>query len=194
MTSDTMPEKCVRLFLKDAPLIKQLWDLYSASNDEPAVVEEALRVNNKAKARFPERQADLYARASWLIRESIKHGFSGDWLRLRSEWEGICEIQIADFAQETLLTSIDAEAPGENLELFVRTLDRLGMSVVGSPSVEPSREKTTRVVRKFSRSSRLAISTLISVWTTVMMQMRNQWYGNPYANARNGAEQGNRWS
>ncbi|KIK26631.1 hypothetical protein PISMIDRAFT_28293 [Pisolithus microcarpus 441] len=118
-------------------------------------LKEALHITSKAKARFPEHQTGPYARASRLVRESLEAGVEIDkvvgmvyletGLRLKSEWEGICEIQVATFAQEAIFTSVEAEAPDENLELFVRALDHLGVSVVGStPRVEPSREKAFR--------------------------------------------------
>ncbi|KAI6027529.1 hypothetical protein BKA83DRAFT_30492 [Pisolithus microcarpus] len=98
-------------------------------------LKEALHITSKAKARFPEHQTGLYARASRLVRESLEAGVEIDkvvgmvcletGLRLKSEWEGICEIQVA-----TIFTSVEAEAPDENLELFVRALDHLGVSVV----------------------------------------------------------------
>jgi cytosine/adenosine deaminase-related metal-dependent hydrolase len=72
---------------------------------------EALHVTNKAKARFPERHADLYVRATRLVRESVEAGVTvmrafveidtavgsvclDTGLRLKSEWEGVCDIQI----------------------------------------------------------------------------------------------------
>ncbi|KAI6114171.1 Metallo-dependent hydrolase [Pisolithus sp. B1] len=115
----------------------------------PPSLEEALHVTSKAKARFPEHRANLYARASRLVRESVEAGVTivrayveidrvvgmvclETALRLKSEWEGICEIQTAAFAQEALFTSADAEAPGENFELLAKALDHPGVSVVGS--------------------------------------------------------------
>ncbi|KAI6166776.1 hypothetical protein EDD17DRAFT_1545827, partial [Pisolithus thermaeus] len=66
-------------------------------------------------------------------------------LRLKSEWEGICEIQTAAFDRKP--TSIDVEAPGENFELLAKALDHPGVSVVGSaPWVEPSRKKAYKNV------------------------------------------------
>ncbi|KIJ17904.1 hypothetical protein PAXINDRAFT_175628 [Paxillus involutus ATCC 200175] len=119
---------------------------------------EALHVTNKAKARFPERHADLYVRATRLVRESVEAGVTvmrafveidtavgsvclDTGLRLKSEWEGVCDIQIVAFAQEALYTSPGAGTPGENFQLLRSALTRDGISVVGSaPWVEPSRE------------------------------------------------------
>ncbi|KIK97070.1 hypothetical protein PAXRUDRAFT_767458 [Paxillus rubicundulus Ve08.2h10] len=61
--------------------------------------------------------------------------------RLKSEWEGVWNIQISVFAQEALYMSPGAETPEENFELLKSTLTREGISVVGSaPWVGPSRE------------------------------------------------------
>lgn len=149
-----LPSLChAHIHLDKCFIIEQCGPLLTGS------LEETLHVTSKAKARFPEHQANLYARASRLVRESVEAGVTimrayveidrvvgmvclETGLRLKSEWEGICEIQIAAFAQEALFTSIDGEAPGENLELLVKALDHPGVSVVGSaPWVEPSREK-----------------------------------------------------
>ncbi|KAH7884961.1 hypothetical protein F5I97DRAFT_1810368 [Phlebopus sp. FC_14] len=121
---------------------------------------EALHVTNKAKAGFPERQADLYDRASRLVRESVEAGVTAmrayveidtavrmvcldTGLRLKSEWKGICDIQIVAFAQEALYPSPETDTPGENFLLLQQALTdpRLlaGISVVGSaPWVEPT--------------------------------------------------------
>ncbi|KAF9236489.1 hypothetical protein BU15DRAFT_89107 [Melanogaster broomeanus] len=119
---------------------------------------EALHVTNKAKAGFPERHADLYARATRLVRESVEAGVTvmrayveidtavgmvciDTGLKLKSEWEGVCNIQIVAFAQEALYPSPGIETPGENFELLKSALTRDGISVVGSaPWVEPSLE------------------------------------------------------
>ncbi|KAF9221484.1 Metallo-dependent hydrolase [Gyrodon lividus] len=118
---------------------------------------EALYVTNKAKARFPERHADVYARATRLVRESVEAGVTvmrayveidtavgmvclDTGLKLKSEWGGVCDIQIVAFSQEALYPSPGAEIPGENFELLKSVLTREGISVVGSaPWVEPSR-------------------------------------------------------
>ncbi|KIJ62731.1 hypothetical protein HYDPIDRAFT_114421 [Hydnomerulius pinastri MD-312] len=119
---------------------------------------EALRVTNKAKAGFPERQPDLYARATRLIRESVEAGVTvmrayveidtavhmvclDIGLKLKSEWKGVCDIQIVAFAQEALYPSLEAQSPGENFNLLKSALTKPGIGVVGSaPWVEPSRE------------------------------------------------------
>lgn len=72
---------------------------------------EALQVTNKAKARFPDRLADLYARATRLVRQSVEAGVTemrayveidttvgmvclDTGLKVKSEWEGVCDVQI----------------------------------------------------------------------------------------------------
>ncbi|KAI6147546.1 Metallo-dependent hydrolase [Pisolithus thermaeus] len=117
-------------------------------------LEEALHVTSKAKARFPEHQANLYARASRLVEIDRVVGMVclETALRLKSEWEGICEIQTASFAQEALFTSVDAEAPGENFELLVTALDRPGVSVVGSA---PWRTKNIAEILALSKAGNL---------------------------------------
>lgn len=72
---------------------------------------EALQVTNKAKARFPDRVGDLYARATRLVRQSVEAGVTqirayveidvtvemaclDTGLKVKSEWEGVCDVQI----------------------------------------------------------------------------------------------------
>lgn len=72
---------------------------------------EALQVTNNAKARFADRLVDLHARATRLVRQSVEAGVTvmrayveidaavgmvclDTGLRVKSEWKGVCEIQI----------------------------------------------------------------------------------------------------
>ena len=72
---------------------------------------EALQVTNQAKARFPDRVGDLYARATRLVRQSVEAGVTqmrayveidmtvgmaclDAGLKVKSEWKGVCDIQI----------------------------------------------------------------------------------------------------
>ncbi|KAF8558328.1 Metallo-dependent hydrolase [Imleria badia] len=118
---------------------------------------EALQVTNKIKARFPDRLVDLHARATRLVRQSVEAGVTAmrayveidttvgmvcldTGLKVKSEWEGVCDIQIVAFAQEALYPSATAETAGDNFKLLQTALACDGISVVGSaPWVEPSR-------------------------------------------------------
>lgn len=68
-------------------------------------------MTNKAKARFPDRLADLHARATRLVRQSVEAGVTkirayveidttvgmvclDTGLKVKSEWKGVCDIQI----------------------------------------------------------------------------------------------------
>ncbi|KAG9315609.1 hypothetical protein JVU11DRAFT_3250 [Chiua virens] len=123
---------------------------------------EALQVTNKAKAKFPDSLEDLYARATRLVRQSVEAGVTDirayveidttvgmvcldTGLRVKSEWKGVCDIQIVAFAQEALYSSATANAAGDNFRLLQTALARDGISVVGSaPWVEPSKEYAHR--------------------------------------------------
>ncbi|KAH9950574.1 Metallo-dependent hydrolase [Amylocystis lapponica] len=117
---------------------------------------EALRVTANAKSTFPLSREDLYGRGKRLIMQSIECGVTmmrahvevdstvhmaciETGLALREEFQGICEVQIAAFAQDPLFTSAKDEQPGENLVLLRSACQRPGVQAVGSvPYVEPS--------------------------------------------------------
>ncbi|KAG2033692.1 hypothetical protein BDR03DRAFT_1001969 [Suillus americanus] len=118
---------------------------------------EALQVTNKAKAEFPKDVNNLYARATYLIRESVESGVTAMrafvevdttvgftcldmGLQLAKEWAEVCHIQIVAFAQEALYESAASTEPGPNYNLLCDAVSRPDVSVVGSaPWVEPDR-------------------------------------------------------
>ncbi|KAF8133942.1 hypothetical protein EV363DRAFT_1161850 [Boletus edulis] len=167
---------------------------------------EALQVMNKAKARFPDQLADLHARATRLVRESVEAGVTemrafveidttvgmvclDTGLKVKSEWKGVCDIQIVAFAQEALYPSAAAETPGDNFELLRTALARDGISVVGSaPWVEPSKEHAHKNIihilklaqdyglhADFHLDYNLDINVEPMVWETLRQMRRIGW-------------------
>ncbi|KAL6303449.1 hypothetical protein BKA93DRAFT_332108 [Sparassis latifolia] len=126
---------------------------------------EALKVTAKAKSAFPADTEDLYDRGKRLITESVECGVTlmrahvevdrtvnmcclEAGLRLRDEFQDICDIQIAAFAQDPLFASLDDERPGRNLDLLRNASKRAGVQAVGSaPYVEPSTEHAKRNIK-----------------------------------------------
>jgi len=175
---------------------------------------EALRVTNEVKARFPEQLDALYARATRLVRQSVEAGVThmrayveidaavgmvclDTGLRVKSEWKGVCDIQIVAFAQEALYPSATAETAGDNLRLLQAALTRDGISVVGSaPWVEPSVDhahKNMAHILKFAQNHHLHAdfhldynidaSTEPMVWET-LRQMRAVGWTRAHAGGR----------
>ncbi|KAG1879167.1 hypothetical protein F4604DRAFT_1880110 [Suillus subluteus] len=99
---------------------------------------EALQVTNKAKAEFPKDVDNLYARATYLIRESVEVdttvGFTclDMGLQLAKEWAEACHIQIVAFAQEALYEFAASTEPGPNYNLLCDAVSRPDVSVIGS--------------------------------------------------------------
>ncbi|KAF8073791.1 hypothetical protein FPV67DRAFT_1738326 [Lyophyllum atratum] len=123
------------------------------------------------KAAFPANLVDLYDRGARLIRESVECGVTSmrahvevDKLvgfscldvaqALRSRFQSICDVQIADadrrldaslisvFAQEPLFDAPGDTKPGLNFNLLQEALQKDGISVIGSaPYVEPTIEQ-----------------------------------------------------
>ncbi|CAA7261521.1 unnamed protein product [Cyclocybe aegerita] len=120
---------------------------------------EAMRVTKVAKAGFSKQPDDLYSRGARIIRESVEHGVTSMRAhvevdnsvgftclevaqRLKKDYLGLCDVQIAIFAQEPLFDSVDDEQPGENFILLKDAATRHSVSVIGSaPYVEPSHEQ-----------------------------------------------------
>ncbi|KAJ3501826.1 hypothetical protein NLJ89_g9165 [Agrocybe chaxingu] len=94
--------------------------------------EEAMRVTKVAKADFSKQRDDLSVGFTCL--EVAQ--------RLKKDYLGLCDVQIAIFAQVPLFDSIDDEQPGENFILLKDAATRHSVSVIGSaPYVEPSHEQ-----------------------------------------------------
>ncbi|KAJ7505345.1 hypothetical protein B0H11DRAFT_2154184 [Mycena galericulata] len=109
---------------------------------------EAMKVTNQAKAAFD--PDDLYQRGYKLIRDSLECGIDTAvelsclevGLRLNKMFQGICDVQVAAFAQEPLFDAAGIAEPGRNYFLLVQAAETSGVEVVGSaPYVEPSTEQ-----------------------------------------------------
>ncbi|CCM03532.1 uncharacterized protein FIBRA_05666 [Fibroporia radiculosa] len=125
---------------------------------------EALKVTAQAKGNFPSALEDLYNRGSRLIVESVECGVTAMrahvevdetvhmscldvGLRLKKDYETICDVQIAVFAQDPLFSAQNAEL-GDNLILLQNAAARDGVHAVGSaPYVEPSVAQAKRNIR-----------------------------------------------
>ncbi|KAJ7644110.1 hypothetical protein FB45DRAFT_824055 [Roridomyces roridus] len=121
---------------------------------------EALRVTNEAKAAFD--ADDLYRRGYKLIRDSLQCGVTSMrahveidiavqllcldvGLKLSNDFRGICDVQVAAFAQEPLF---DGPAPGENYRLLEQAMQNPHVAVVGSaPYVESTLELAKANIR-----------------------------------------------
>ncbi|PCH40093.1 Metallo-dependent hydrolase, partial [Wolfiporia cocos MD-104 SS10] len=117
---------------------------------------EALEVTAKAKSGFSKNIDDLYHRGRRLIVESVECGVTvmrahvevdttvhynclKVALRLKREFEDICYVQIAVFAQDPLFADALATEPSENFALLHGAAQREGVEAVGSaPYVEPT--------------------------------------------------------
>ncbi|KZT73763.1 Metallo-dependent hydrolase [Daedalea quercina L-15889] len=120
---------------------------------------EALKVTAKTKAAFPSDVLDLYSRGKRLVIESIQCGVTvmrahvevdktvrmvclDTGLKLKDEFQALCDIQICAFAQDPLFESVDDKRPGENFTLLEEAVKHKGVQAVGSaPYVEPSAEQ-----------------------------------------------------
>ncbi|KAI0070391.1 Metallo-dependent hydrolase [Panus rudis PR-1116 ss-1] len=118
--------------------------------------QEALKVTAAAKARFPHNEQDLYERGKRLILQSVSAGVTSMrahvevdsivgksclnvGLRLKADFQHLCYIQIAVFAQEPLFDSSDSQDPGPNYEALLEVVGTEGVEAIGSaPYVEPS--------------------------------------------------------
>ncbi|KAF7797424.1 hypothetical protein EIP86_008619 [Pleurotus ostreatoroseus] len=124
----------------------------------PSDFSEALRVTAKTKSTFPLRQDDLYKRGKQLIVASIEAGVTvmrahvevdenvdsvclETGIRLKKEYEALCDVQIAVFAQEPLFNS-RSSGPGRNWDLLQSAAAIAEVEAVGSaPYVEPDEKK-----------------------------------------------------
>lgn len=118
---------------------------------------EALRVTSRAKAGFT--RQDVVERGRRLIRESIQWGVTclrahvevdktvrleclEAALQLKQEFEPICDVEIAVFAQDPFYGSADSQEASENLELLRIAAAYTSVSVVGSaPYVEANSDQ-----------------------------------------------------
>ncbi|KAJ7109700.1 hypothetical protein C8R43DRAFT_904623 [Mycena crocata] len=118
---------------------------------------EALKVTNQAKAAFDPQ--DLYQRGYKLIRDSLEWGVTSMrahveidtgveisclevGMKLKKVFDGICDIQLAVFAQEPLFDAVGTLEPGRNYTLLAQGAESPGIQVVGSaPYVEPTTEQ-----------------------------------------------------
>ncbi|KAJ7069820.1 Metallo-dependent hydrolase [Mycena amicta] len=116
---------------------------------------EALKITSQAKAAF--QPDELYERGQRLIWDSLECGVTSmrahvevdstvellcvaAGLKLSNAFRGICDIQVAAFAQEPLFDGPEHSTPGLNYSLLVRALETHDdLKVVGSaPYVEPT--------------------------------------------------------
>lgn len=121
-----------------------------------------MKLTAQCKAKFSDNIQDLSDRGRRLVLESIECGVTSMRahvevdkfvgfacldvaLQLKQEFRGICDVQIAVFAQEPLFDDPSHEDPGTNYELLVEAMGRMGVDVVGSaPYVEKSSDHSKR--------------------------------------------------
>ncbi|THH10764.1 hypothetical protein EW146_g8271 [Bondarzewia mesenterica] len=124
--------------------------------------QEALQVTTEAKSRFIDSLDDVYRRGRRLIVESMECGVTvmrahvevdktvglrclEIALRLKEDFQGLCEIQVAVFAQDPLFDDPHDEEPGDNYSILCDAARVPGVSVVGSaPYVEPQVAQSRR--------------------------------------------------
>ncbi|KAJ7288366.1 hypothetical protein C8J57DRAFT_1279966 [Mycena rebaudengoi] len=115
---------------------------------------EAMKVTNHAKALFD--SDDLYRRGYDLIRDSLECGVTSMrahvevdttvqllclevGLKLSDAFRGVCDVQVAAFAQEPLFSTARDTKPGPNYDLLVQAAQVPNIEVIGSaPYVEPT--------------------------------------------------------
>ncbi|EKM79446.1 hypothetical protein AGABI1DRAFT_106927 [Agaricus bisporus var. burnettii JB137-S8] len=123
---------------------------------------EAMAFTAKAKQSFPADLDDLYRRGAQLIEESVENGVTSMRahvevdeivrfsclevaIKLKAQYEDICYIQIAVFAQEALFENASDVEPGENYKILCQAAKVEGVSAVGSaPYVEPTTEQAKK--------------------------------------------------
>ncbi|KAH9841570.1 Metallo-dependent hydrolase [Rhodofomes roseus] len=123
---------------------------------------EALKVTAKAKAAFPSDLTDLYNRGKRLVIDSVQCGVTAMrahvevdktvrmncldiGLKLKDEFQTVCDMQICAFAQDPLFDAASNGRPGGNYTLLQEAAKRKGVQAVGSaPYVEPSLEQAKR--------------------------------------------------